>query len=289
MRKRRRFPVGAMAGLLISLAASVMASVNPPPQSQSNVLALWYPRPAQEWVEALPIGNGRLGAMVFGGVEEEHLQLNEDTVWAGQPLQRERAGALKYLDEARRLLFDGKYVEGQRIMQQRFMSERLIRSYQTLGDLRLRFNPVGEVSDYQRRLDLDTAIASVRYRTAGVEYRREIFASPVDQVLVVRLTCDRPGKISTTVSLSRPADATTACAGSDQLYMQGQVTQAGEHAGVHFAARLQAIPQGGVVIADANGLRIENADAVTLLLAAGTDYRGSNPGDQSDAVGPGGN
>jgi len=107
-----------------------------------NHLKLWYNKPAQKWTEALPVGNGRLGAMVYGTVQTERLQLNEDTLWSGQPVERDRVGAYKHLPEARRLIFEGKYAEAQSIMQREFMGPRLIRSYQTLGDLRLRFGDI---------------------------------------------------------------------------------------------------------------------------------------------------
>jgi alpha-L-fucosidase 2 len=167
-------------------------------------MKLWYRQPAKEWTEALPVGNGRLGAVVFGTVATEHLQLNEDTVWAGHPLERDRAGAYQYLDQARRLIFEGKYTDAQRLVQREFMGERLIRSYQTLGDLTLQFPEAPTVTDYRRELDLDTAIASVGYKSGEVRFTREVFSSPVDQCIVVRLSSDRPGQITFDANLSRP-------------------------------------------------------------------------------------
>ena len=161
-----------------------------------NHLKLWYNKPAGQWTEALPVGNGRLGAMVYGTVQTERLQLNEDTLWAGNQLDRDRVGAYKHLPEARHLIFEGKYAEAQRIMQREFMGERLIRSYQTLGDLRLRFGDKGQVTDYRRQLDLDTATVTVTYRLDDAAFTREVFSSPVDQCIVVRLSCDKTAQIT---------------------------------------------------------------------------------------------
>ena len=240
-------------------------------------LKLWYDEPANEWTEALPVGNGRLGAMVFGTVRTEQLQLNEDTLWAGQPIERDRAGAHKNLAEARRLIFEGKYVEGQRIMQREFMGERLIRSYQTLGDLKLRFPSGDDATEYRRQLDLDTAIASVGYRSGDATFTREVFASPADQCIVVRLSCDKRRKITFDASLSRPADFEVETIAPDRIVMIGQATQEGLHKGVRFEAQLKIIPEGGKLIPTDEGLRLENANAATLLIVAATDYRDDDP------------
>jgi alpha-L-fucosidase 2 len=242
-----------------------------------NNLKLWYDKPAQKWTEALPIGNGRLGAMVFGTVETERLQLNEDTIWASQPIERDRVGASKHLPEARRLIFEGKYTEAQKIMQREFMGPRLIRSYQTLGDLQLRFQSGKPITNYHRQLDLDTAISSVRYRTGDASFTREVFASDVDQCIVVRLSCDKPGQITFDAALSRPEDFVVETVAPDRIMMKGQATQQGEHKGVKFENQLRIIPEGGKLTATDEGLRLEKADAATLLIVAATNYRGDNP------------
>ncbi len=244
---------------------------------QWNHLKLWYNKPAQKWTEALPVGNGRLGAMVYGTVETERLQLNEDTLWAGQPVNRDRVGAYKHLPEVRRLIFEGKYAEAQKIMQREFMGPRLIRSYQTLGDLRLRFGDNGQVTDYRRQLDLDTATATVTYRLGDATFTREVFSSPVDQCIVVRLSCDKPAQITFDASLWRPEDFTVETVGRDRIALKGQATMKGEHKGVNFEAWLKIIPEGGKLTATDEGLRLENADAATLLIVAATNYRGDEP------------
>jgi len=240
-------------------------------------LKLWYRQPAKEWTEAQPIGNGRLGAMVFGGTETERIQLNEDTIWAGRPTNRDRTGAYKYLPMVRRMLFEGKYSQAQALVQKEFMGPRLIRSYQTLGDLHLQFDPTGEVTGYRRQLDLDTAIASVRYRRSGTTFTREVFSSPVDQCIVVRIVSDRPGKVGFTAKLSRPADASIEIVSANKIVMTGQARQNGEEEGVAFQAHLQIIPQGGELTVSDDGLRVQRADTATILIFAGSNYRGEDP------------
>jgi alpha-L-fucosidase 2 len=239
-------------------------------------LQLWYNKSARKWTEALPVGNGRLGAMVFGNTATEHLQLNEDTIWAGPPVPQDRVGAYKHIAEARKLIFEGKYSEAQRIMQREVMGQRISpRSHQTLGDLRLRF-PAGQViADYRRELDLDTGIARVIYSDVDATFTREVFASAVDQCIVVRLSCDKPGKINFDVGLSRPADVNVGALAPDLIVMKGQVTQQGKHKGVKFEVHLRIISEGGKLIPKFSA--VDKADAVTLLLVAATDYNFNEP------------
>ena len=257
----------------------VISDAAAPSSDYWRQLRLWYHQPAKRWTEALPIGNGRLGAMVFGGVETERLQLNEDTVWGGQPIDRDRLGAYRHLPEARKLIFEGRYVEAQRLVQKELMGPRLIRSYQTLGDLQLTVAGVGEVTDYRRELDLDSAIASVHYRDGDVHFTREVFVSAMDQCIVVRLSCDKPGMLTFDANLSRPADfgVRTIEIVADRIAMTGQATQDGEHKGAKFETHLRVIPEGGKLTASDKGLRLEAADSATLLIVAATDYRGDDP------------
>ena len=162
-------------------------------------LTLWYRQPAKLWVEALPVGNGRLGAMVFGGAARERIQFNEDTVWTGEPHDYAHHGAAKYLPQIRQLLWEGKQKEAEDLAMKEFMSEPLHqKAYQALGDLYLEFPNIQEsgVSNYRRQLDLDTGIASVQFDFQGVTYRREVFASYPANVVVVRLTASDPSKLS---------------------------------------------------------------------------------------------
>jgi len=164
---------------------------------------LWYARPAEKWTEALPVGNGRLGAMVFGRIEDETLALNEDTLYAGEPQTPGAVSIRPYVDDVFRLVQSGHYEEADRRVREK-MTGRVHQSYAALGTLRLRMEHEGEAVEYRRELDLDGAVARVGYRIGPARYSREIFASAVDQVLVVRLECDRPGTISFTATLETP-------------------------------------------------------------------------------------
>lgn len=258
-------------------------------------LRLWYRQPAKQWVEALPVGNGRLGGMVFGGVPQERIQLNEDSLWSGAPQDADNPEALKALPEIRRLLFEGKYVEAQHLTYQRLVckgkgsghaggAKLPYGSYETLGDLQLTFEGHEAFTEYQRELDLNTAIARVRYRVGDASYTREVFSSHPDQTLVVRLTSDKPGKVSFTASLSRPECATTQAMGRDGLVMSGQLFDGRAMNGMKFIARLRALNEGGKVTTATDTLRVEGANAVTLLLTAATDYRGKPHEKISDAL-----
>ena len=170
--------------------------------AESAALKLWYDKPAAQWVEALPVGNGRLAAMVFGGTSVERLQLNEDTLYAGGPYDPTNPEALAALPEARRLIFEGKYKEANDLIGKKMMARPIKQMpFQPIGDLNLNFPGHEAASDYRRELDLDTAIAAVTYTVGGVRHTREVFSSPVDQVIVVRLNADRPGQVSFTASM----------------------------------------------------------------------------------------
>lgn len=171
----------------------------------THPMRLWYQAPAAEWLEALPVGNGRIGAMVFGGTDTERLQLNEDSVWAGGPHDYIRPGAGEHLDEIRRLVVEEKWNQAQRLIDTKFIgspSEQV--AYQVLGDLELAFTGTGEVTDYERELDLETAVARTSYTRGGVRHVREVFASTPDQVVVVRMTTDTPGSIGFTARFTTP-------------------------------------------------------------------------------------
>ena len=245
-------------------------SANAPAQP----LSLWYRRPAEKWVEALPIGNGKLAAMVFGGVVEEHLQLNEDTLWAGGPYDPNNPDALAALPEVRRLIFEGKYVEAHKLIGEKMMAKPLRQMvYQPVGDLVLKFPEAQSVANYRRDLDIDSAIAGVSYETGGVRFTREIFASAPARVIVVRLAADKPRQISFTASMQTPQQATTVTTG-DALVMSGKNGEARDIPGaLRFQARVRVIAKGGHVQAGSNSISVENADSATLLIAIATSYR----------------
>jgi alpha-L-fucosidase 2 len=265
-------------------------------QASESGLTLWYRQPAREWVEALPVGNGRLGAMVFGGCVQEQIQLNESSVWAGGPVPALPSGPGKHLPEIRQLLFDGKYAEAETLARKELLSfQDEDGSYQTLGDLFLTAAVSGEPADYQRSLDLDTGVASTVFKVEGVTYCREVFASVPDNVLVIRLTADRPGSIGFRAVMRR-TNAQVAAEGSNALVMSNCGAEAHQHSkGVRFAAALLLVADGGtqgsgeVLRSSSSGgetggegvrppaLEARKADAVTLLLGAATDYNRQNP------------
>jgi alpha-L-fucosidase 2 len=242
-------PTGERGGALWPQGASVSSHT------------LWYRRPAGEWNEALPVGNGRLGAMVFGERDHERIQLNVDSLWAGSPMEREREVAPGDLQRARELWYAGQVEEAQRIMQQGFMSERLIRSHQTLGDLHIEAPAGSSVVDYRRSLDLGDGIARTEWTVGGRQVLREVFVTAVDDLIVVRI--EAPGLPRPTVSLSRPElpEGSVQHRG-DRVEMTGRAVNEG-YPGVRFAAVVR-------VRAEADG-------ATTLLVGGATDYDGDDP------------
>lgn len=236
---------------------------------------LWYRQPATRWLQALPLGNGRLGAMLFGGIEQERIQLNEKSLWAGSPRDTQNPAAVEHLPEVRRLLFAGHYAEAEALADKHLMGEpRGVRPYQSLGDLWLEFTSPGPVSEYRRELDLSTGIAQVSYRAGEARFTRELFVSAPDDLLVLRLTCDRPGQIHVRMRLSRPQEARAALLPPDGLLLCGQCDPP---AGLQFAAVARVRRRGGKLTVSADGLEIAGADAVTFLLAAATTFGGPDP------------
>ena len=249
-------------------------------------LRLWYRQPAANWNEALPIGNGRLGAMVFGGVTDERLQLNEDTVWTGERRDRLNPAGPAAVTEVRRLLAEGKAVEAEALADKAIIATpRRMPPYQPLGDLGLHFTAPGSAESYRRELDLATAIARVTFSAGGTTFTREVFSSAIDQAIVVRLTKSGPGRIGFTAKLSREMSATSRAAAPNRIVMEGQALpdpkserQANERkTGVHFAAALQAVTENGRVRTDGDGLVVEDADAATLILTAATEIKTKGP------------
>jgi alpha-L-fucosidase 2 len=286
--------------LPLALASLWLASVA---EAQSvDPLSLWYDEPAQQWTEALPVGNGRLGGMVFGGVAEERIQLSEDTLWAGGPYDPVNPDARGALPGVRQAIFAGDFGQAVSLISERVLAEPLGQMpYQTVGNLVLRFDrtvganadrvgeanvsagaePTDNVSAgaelraeaYRRDLDLDTAVAAVSYRIDGVTYRREVFSSAPDDVIVVRLSADAPGRISFTASMNTPMSAALSTDASDTLVLAGR---GGSHNGIEgqltYQARVKVIAAGGVQTADADSVAVRGADAVTLLISAATSF-----------------
>jgi alpha-L-fucosidase 2 len=209
---------------LASLASGTWRSAAHAQQPGADDLRLWYRQPAEAWTEALPIGNGRIGAMVFGGVARERLQLNEDTLYAGGPYDPSDPEALLALPRVRALIADGKYAEAQALANEKMMARPLrMPSYQTVGDLVLGFGASSFAEEYRRDLDLDSAIASVRYRQDGVNFTREAFATAVDQVIAVRIRADRDGAVDLRASFETPMPGVLRVEG-DTLILAGANT-----------------------------------------------------------------
>lgn len=240
-------------------------------KSGAGGLKLWYALPASKWVEALPIGNGRLGAMIYGGLEQEHLQFNEDTLWTGKPREYHHERAVAHLPMIRQLLWEGKQRQAEELAMQEFMSVPVRQeAYQPFGDLRLRFAGHESATDYRRELDLDSATATVRYRVGAVTYERQSFASHPDQVIVVRLTASQRGKVSFTAQIDSPhRQSRTRVVNGDQLALTGQI----QEDGLKFDARLQVLVDGGKREVRDDGIAVENADSATLLLAGATSFK----------------
>ena len=232
---------------------------------------LWFEQPATQWTEALPIGNGRMGAMVFGGVPDERIQFNEDTLWKGHPHDYVRTGAQEHLPEIRQLLFAGKTGEAANIVRNDFLSDPIRqKAYQPFGDLHFHFPGSTNITNYRRQLDLDSAVARVTYRAGGVSYQRDAFASYPDQVIVLRLTADQPGHIGFTLMLDSPqTNSRTRAISSDALALTGQV----EADGLRFECRVRVVADGGQVTTNGAILAVSNANSVTVLLAAATSFK----------------
>ena len=243
---------------------------------------IWFKQPATDWNEALPIGNGRLGGMVFGGTQSERIQLNEESVWTGSRSNFvDKPDAWKHLAEIRELLFAGEYVKAQEITENDLMGIGNWDMYQTLGDLTLVMGHGSNVENYTRELDLENAIARVSYLANGVNYTREYFSSAPDQALMVKISCNKPGAVNLSVRLTRPKDATIKVQG-DEIEMFGQVTAGGVdvvgvNPGVHYFSVLKTVPSNGKVVQQGDSLVVSGADSVVLYLTAATNYWGDDP------------
>jgi alpha-L-fucosidase 2 len=243
--------------------------------SEKNNLGLWYNHPAWEWVQALPLGNGRLGAMVYGGIDGEQVQLNEGTIWSGGPYDPVNPNAGKAMQTIRSLLMEKKPEEAIQLWKDSAMAVPLHQpQYQTLGNLYLKCSlPEGAVKGYCRSLDIENAIASIKYTIGNVTYTREIFVSAPDSVLVMHLSADHPGSISFVASFNS-LQKIQVVGKKKILIMKGKSSDAegGIKGSVAFSSHLTVEPEGGTMKTGANGLIITSANAVTLILSAATNY-----------------
>ncbi len=246
---------------------------------------LWYAHPAKNWFEALPIGNGRFGGMVYGGTNREHIQLNEDTLWSGEPRETVRYDAERYLGPVRELIFSKKYAEAEQMIEQ-YMGGPDIETFLPLGDLELIYDEEGEISDYCRELDLEAGVVRVRYNQNGAVYTREVFVSAVDQVMAIRLNSER--KSSFTATLQSPLQFAVSKTGVDRIALTGRCpyhvlpntvksvepVRYAEGKGIGFEIHLQAKAECGKVEVSGGRIHVSGKGAVTLLLTAATSYNG---------------
>ena len=245
--------------------------------------ALWYNQPARSWIEAVPVGNGRMGAMVYGDCPNEVIQLNEESLWAGSKTQSD-ADARSSLKTIQQLLLDGEITRAAALAEESLTSDPLrIRSYQPVGDVVINYagslaGRRGEFPGYQRKLDLETGIAASTFVLDGVRHTQEVFASAVDDIIVVRITSEQAGKLNFKLSLARKQDATASATNHNELTMKGQIVDLPRPntspAGLRmkFAARIIGFNKGGTLTAVNNSLLIENADEAVFYLTAATDY-----------------
>ncbi|MDE0260783.1 MAG: glycoside hydrolase N-terminal domain-containing protein [Bryobacterales bacterium] len=275
---RREFLASLAAGAGLSACGS---------ESTAPALELWYDRPAERWVEALPVGNGRLGAMVFGGTASERIQFNEDTVWQGEPRSYANPGSHRWLRRIRSLLFEGKQSAAEELAMERFMSVPLRqKAYQSFADLLIERSGFdgASVTGYRRSLDIENAVARVEFSAGGIRHSQEVFASFPKQVIAVRLSASGDGNLSFAVRFrtSHPAQVSTGADGG--LRLLGQV----EGGAIRFEARL-ALRTDGTVSDEGEHLRVEGASEATLLLAGATNFVnfrdvGGDPSERNAAV-----
>lgn len=242
--------------------------------AQSDSLKLWYNQPALDWNEALPLGNGRLGAMVFGTPAVEHLQLNEETIWAGSPNSNAHRLEDGVLETVRRLIGEGKYVEAENLATAKIMSPKNHgMPYQTMGDLFISFPGHHQYADYYRDLDIGNAVASVSYTSNGVRYQREIFSSFTDQAIIIRLTADKPHSISCNLFLTTPQEKVVRTVQDHQLILSGITPAHEKQSGkVQFETRIKPKVSGGTFSVSDDIISIEKADEVILYIAIATNF-----------------
>jgi alpha-L-fucosidase 2 len=248
-------------------------------QITTGGMKIWFTHPAETWNDALPIGNGKLGAMIFGGEYKEHLELNESSVWTGESRWDANPGALKSLPEVRHLLLLGKFKEAEDLAQKNIMGRKPqdpVATYQALGDLFLDFGPQNNLTNYKRELDIENAIAKVSYTANQTNYLREFFSSAPDQAMIIRLTADKSESLSFTLHLSRQSNQTRIVSSGNDMEMSEHV---GNGKGVKMFSRLRVLADGGTLLSSGDSMRVEKASAVTILVCAATDYFGRDPSD----------
>ena len=266
---------------IVALSLALLASVETFAESKGQSLIepsnhiLWYDQPAQNWNEALPIGNGRLGGMVFGNVYSDHIQLNEETIWAGQPNNNANPEAREYLPKVRQLVWEGKYKEAQDMATAHVQSRTNHgMPYQPFGDLYINFPGQGEYTQYYRELSLDSARVITRYTINGVTFQREYISSFTDNVITIRLTANRQGAITCNAMLTSPHPDVTIASEGDEIRLSGITSNhEGLKGKVTFTGRVSAKAKGGKAVSKDGVLTITHADEVTFYIAIATNFK----------------
>jgi alpha-L-fucosidase 2 len=283
-----------MAGLIIfanfwatqtSCRSNTQTTLQNPSLKEERDMVLWYRQPGEKWLEGMPIGNGYMGAMVFGGIQKEHIALNESSFWSGRPHDYTNPDAFKYFSIIRDLVFTGKFQEAEKMANEHFFGIPVNQqAYQPLGDLLFSFDGIGDAKDYYRELDMESGITHVTYKVGDATYYREAFVSYPDRVLVVHITCDKPGRVSVEAKLkSHYLDEIIAK--PKKLIMNGcwkgplppspynNLITTVEGKGLRFQTALIANQEKGNCLVSDTSLIIRKANSVTFILTAATSYR----------------
>jgi len=258
--------------LIFAIIADVTAQ-------NDSYLKLWYTQPAKQWVEALPVGNGRLGAMVYGDPLKEVIQLNENTVWAGSPYRNDNPLAREALPEVRKLIFEGKFKAAQDLINQKFISKiSQGMPYQTVGNLRLLFPGHENYSEYYRELDIEKAVVSSRYMLNGINFKTTIFSSFPDQVIIVRISADKPGSVNFTATMDRPSKVNVSTSGNNEITLSGKTNDFEKIKGnvLQFEAKVKILTTGGAVVASDSAINVTGADVATVYISMATNFRNYN-------------
>jgi len=252
--------------------------------AQKNNYTLWYDQPANMWEEALPIGNGRLGAMIFGGPVKERLQLNEISIWSGKPEPNaDIPEAYKGLPEIRKAIRNGNYTEAQELTQKYMTTNekpgvytyesKYFASYQTLGDLVIDFGTdSSKVTDYERWLNIDKAVAGVEFKIGDNKYTRELFSSAADGIIVMRIKGEKKGSVNFSAALSRKVSAQTVFEAPNSLVMRGNTDYKGHKGNCDYEARVSVITTNGSVTGKEDELNVKSADEAMIFITCGTSY-----------------
>ena len=270
--------------ILATTLVLVACSTYSEPEKELNPsLNLWYDKPASAWTEALPVGNGRLAAMVYGGTENETIQFNEETLWSGQPHDYSHPGAYQYLDKIRQLLWAGKQDEATKLGNEQFMSNPFGQQcYEPFGNILINFPGHENVINYKRKLDLEDAVSTVLYEVEGVKFKRELFSSAPNQSIVLRLESSKKGSINFTVGMDSPHEKYSVSVNGDQVILKGKANNYPKELDfignpypeslLAFESRLKIVNEGGGIVQNENSIKVTNANKVTIFLVAATSF-----------------